>query len=88
MDTIIGNDQEINDSAADAQPWMWCQICHRCYQDGEYRMIKGIKMCPYEKCTGLILINGWPWPSVRKMYPHLYPEIPQRGIAYPSLPGK
>ncbi len=68
-----------------AEKWMWCKRCHRCYLDGEFRTVKGIKLCPYNNCLGLIEIDGWPWSRVLKGYAHVYPEIPERNVIYPNI---
>lgn len=67
-----------------AEKWMWCKRCQRCYLDGEFRIMKGINLCPYNNCLGLIEIDGWPWSRILKIAPD-YPEIPERNIIYPDV---
>lgn len=74
--------RHLSDDYAEIHQWMWCRRCHRCYQDGEYRLVKGIKVCPYEKCTGLVLIDSCPWSKVQHENPDQYPQIPMRSIPY------
>jgi hypothetical protein len=78
----VNSDELIDYRLASTQNWMWCQRCQRCYQEGEYRLVKGIKLCPYDECIGLIMINSFPWSGIQKMYPHKYPAIPERGVIY------
>lgn len=70
--------------AVETGKWMWCQVCHRCYHYGEYRTVKGIQLCPYDGCMGVIFVNSWPWSRVQKMYADTYPEIPERNVVYPG----
>lgn len=67
------------------EKWIWCQRCSRCYLDGEFRLSKGIKLCPYADCIGLIEIDGWPWLRILKEYPKEYPPIPERGVVYTKI---
>lgn len=32
--------------------WALCLHCGRAYKIGEYRLIDGLQMCPYEGCDG------------------------------------
>ena len=76
--------ETVHDPAEETQRWMWCQRCQRCYAEGEHRLVKGIKLCPYEECLGLIFIDGWPWSRIQKTYINDYPKIPEREIIYPN----
>jgi hypothetical protein len=45
--------------------WSWCEHCGRCYQVGEYREVRGLRMCPYPGCNGDTLFDATPWIAVR-----------------------
>jgi hypothetical protein len=66
------------------EKWTWCQCCERCYLIGEFRLLNGIKLCPYKDCMGLMDIDEFPWAEIQKRHPHDYPRIPQRGMVYPN----
>jgi hypothetical protein len=44
-----------------ATDWVWCLHCERCYVRGEFRMVRGLRRCPYPGCDGGIVCDGWPW---------------------------
>lgn len=67
------------------EKWIWCQRCYRCYLAGEFRSVKGIQLCPYADCMGLIGIDGWPWSRILREYPKDYPPVPERGVIYPKV---
>jgi hypothetical protein len=71
------------DGTGGEEKWIWCQRCQRCYCEGEFRLIKGIKLCPYNGCMGLTVINGWPWSRIQKTHPD-YPKTPERDAIYES----
>jgi hypothetical protein len=67
--------------------WIWCLHCERCYKAGEYRVVKGLQMCPYDDCNGDTVLDAHAWEGIRSM--HLdYPEVPERGKEYPMYPTK
>jgi hypothetical protein len=67
--------------------WVWCLHCERCYQVGEYRVVKGLQMCPYPDCDGDAVMDPWKWKKIREGNPD-YPEIPERDRIYPMYPEK
>jgi hypothetical protein len=73
-----------SDEVGGTEKWMWCQFCQKCFHHGEHRLVKGIQLCPYDECMGLIFINSWPWSRIQKIYPNDYPEIPERDVIYPN----
>ncbi len=62
--------------------WIWCSRCERCYKKGEHRIANGLRMCPYEGCSGDWVIDVWEWNTVRENHPE-YPAEPERGKVYP-----
>ncbi len=67
--------------------WMWCLHCERAYRRGEYRLVGGLRMCPYEDCDGDTVLDAWPWSVVRRHNPD-YPPVPERGKVYPLYPDR
>ncbi|MGH8093985.1 MAG: hypothetical protein ACREIF_11005 [Chthoniobacterales bacterium] len=65
----------------DHSEYLWCLHCYRAYRWGEYRLINGLQMCPYDGCNGDTFIDGWTWESVRESNPK-YPKIPKLGHVY------
>lgn len=61
--------------------FLWCLHCGRTYNWGEYRVLDGLQMCPYESCNGDTVTDGWRWEEVRKGNPD-YPKTPKRGHVY------
>ena len=61
---------------------VWCLHCERAYQRGEYRQLRGLRMCPYDGCDGDTVIDQWKWLQVRNNNPG-YPNVPERGEVYP-----
>jgi hypothetical protein len=61
--------------------FLWCLHCERAYRWGEYRLIGGLQMCPYDGCDGDTVMDGWPWDSVRKGKQG-YPKVPRLGHVY------
>jgi hypothetical protein len=61
--------------------YLWCLHCYRAYRWGEYRLIDGLQMCPYDGCNGDTFIDGWTWESVRRGNPK-YPKVPKLGHVY------
>jgi len=61
--------------------FLWCLHCGRTYRWGEYRLIEGLQMCPYEGCDGDTVMDGWRWEEVREGNPD-YPKTPKRGHVY------
>ena len=61
--------------------FLWCLHCYRAYRWGEYRLINGLQMCPYDGCNGDTFIDGWTWDFVRKGNPK-YPKVPMLGHVY------
>jgi DNA-binding CsgD family transcriptional regulator len=75
--------------------YMWCLHCERTYKYGEFREVKikpfvvnhvryepTFQMCPYEDCDGDAVLDAWEWDRIRESHPE-YPEIPEKGKAYP-----
>lgn len=62
--------------------YLWCLHCERTYKRGEFRLVNGLQMCPYEGCDGDTVLDAWDWAKVREMHPE-YPEVPERGKVYP-----
>lgn len=61
--------------------YLWCLHCCRAYKWGEYRVVNGLQMCPYDGCSGDTVLDGWTWPSVRKGN-RGYPRVPKLGHVY------
>jgi hypothetical protein len=61
--------------------FLWCLHCNRAYRWGEYRVVNGLQMCPYDGCSGDTVMDGWTWDSVRKGNPD-YPKTPKLGHVY------
>ena len=72
-------DESIDDNKSEYQ---WCLHCERAYRRGDYRLIGGLRMCPYDDCDGDTVFDGWSWPHVRKGHPD-YPVTPEKGKTYP-----
>lgn len=62
--------------------FMWCLHCERAYRRGEYRLVGGLRMCPYEGCDGDTVFDGWDWADIRYVHPE-YPRTPEKGKVYP-----
>ena len=62
--------------------YLWCLHCERAYRRGEYRLVHGLQMCPYEDCDGDTVMDGWDWAQIRDGHPE-YPEVPEMGKVYP-----
>lgn len=67
--------------------WVWCLHCERAYKRGEFRVIDGLKFCPYEGCDGDCFFDGWEWFHYR--YGQFCevpenPELPEPGRRYPT----
>ena len=69
-------------SGYNAPTWIWCLRCERCYRWGEYRLVGGRELCPYDDCTGYTGLEAYLWPRLRERYPE-YPELPERKVRYP-----
>jgi len=78
------SDNNPSDIRHDAEKWIWCQRCQRCYQEGEFRLVKGIKLCPYNDCMGLIDYDGLPWSRIQRMHSQNCPKTPKRDTVYLS----
>lgn len=65
----------------DRSEYLWCLHCYRAYRWGEYRVIDGLQMCPYDGCDGDTFVDGWTWDSVREGNPK-YPKVPKLGHVY------
>ena len=61
--------------------YKWCLHCERAYKQGEYRLINGVKMCPYDGCQGDAVIDAWNLNKVKENHTE-YPEIPEIGKEY------
>lgn len=64
--------------------WVWCLHCERCYQAGEFRLVEGLQLCPYEDCSGSTVADGWHWEQVAEG--NGYPTVPERGKVYRLYP--
>jgi len=53
--------------------WAVCLHCGRAYKIGEFRLIKGMQMCPYEGCDGDTVMDPVHFP---------YEGEPERGKIY------
>ena len=62
--------------------YLWCLHCERAYKHGEFRVARGLQMCPYEDCDGNTVMDGWDWAQIRDAHPE-YPEVPEKGKVYP-----
>lgn len=63
--------------------WRWCLHCERCYEQGEFRLIDGLKFCPYENCDGDVFFDGQPWGQVREQNKKMnWPVIPEKNKEY------
>lgn len=62
--------------------YLWCLHCQRAYRRGQYRLVRGLQMCPYEDCNGDTVLDAWDWAQIRDAHPE-YPEIPEPGVVYP-----
>lgn len=62
--------------------YLWCLHCERTYENGKWRTIDGLQMCPYTDCGGDAVIDAWDWDKIREANPS-YPEIPEFGKIYP-----
>lgn len=65
--------------------YQWCLHCERTYKRGEYRLIQGLRMCPYPGCDGDTVMDGWDWDQLRRQLPQ-YSEIPEPGVRYELYP--
>src|SRR5690349_6127090 len=65
--------------------FLWCLHCERTYEEGKWRTVKGMQMCPYADCNGDAVIDAWDWRKVREANP-TYPERPESGKVYPLYP--
>lgn len=61
--------------------FLWCLHCEHAYRWGEYRLINGLQMCPYDGCNGDTVMDGWTWDSVREGKQG-YPRVPKLGHVY------
>jgi hypothetical protein len=64
-----------------AKKYKWCLHCERVYEDGKYRLINGLKYCPYDDCDGDTFLDGWDWEKIRSV--NDYPVRPEKNIVYP-----
>lgn len=62
--------------------YLWCLHCERAYRRGQYRMVGGLQMCPYEGCDGDTVMDALDWARIREIHPE-YPQIPEPGKVYP-----
>lgn len=62
--------------------WLWCLHCERAYRHGEYRLIKGLQMCPYDDCNGDTVMDGWSWDDHKPDIDH-WPDMPKKNVHYP-----
>lgn len=62
--------------------FLWCLHCERAYKRGEFRLVNGLQMCPYEDCDGSTVLDGWDWAQIREKHAE-YPEIPEKEQVYP-----
>jgi len=53
--------------------WAVCLHCGRAYQIGEFRLIRGLQMCPYSGCDGDTVLDPVHYP---------FPEPPERNKIY------
>jgi hypothetical protein len=69
---------------ADEKPcaFLWCLHCQRPYKWGQFRLIDGLQMCPYEGCDGDTVMDGWEWKKICEANPD-YPDVPELGKVYP-----
>jgi hypothetical protein len=67
--------------------FLWCLHCERAYEEGKWRDVKGMQMCPYADCNGDAVIDAWDWQKVREANPE-YPQRPEAGTVYPLYPIK
>jgi hypothetical protein len=65
--------------------WTWCLRCERCYVLGEFRMVRGLRLCPYPDCDGDQVLDGFSWLDYRygKGVEVKNPEWPVRDKVYP-----
>lgn len=61
--------------------YCWCLHCERAYKYGEYRMVRGLQMCPYDGCDGDTVIDAEPWEHVRERKKD-YPKTPEMNKKY------
>jgi hypothetical protein len=65
--------------------YLWCLHCERTYEQGTWREVRGLQMCPYPECGGDAVLDAWDWDSLRYHYPQ-YPPVPETGTRYPLYP--
>lgn len=71
-----------------ARSWRWCLHCERCYRSGSFRLIDGLKMCPYPDCDGDTFLDGSSWEEIRWWaWGRDFPVVPELGVRYPMYGG-
>ncbi len=62
--------------------YLWCLHCERTYLRGKWREQGELQMCPYQDCSGDVVIDAWDWETIRDNKPE-YPVVPETGKSYP-----
>lgn len=64
-----------------AGDWVYCLHCGMVYQAGDYRLVRGLQMCPYPNCDGDTVFDSFHWEDIQRINPS-YPVIPEKNKVY------